>query len=76
VMGHEAACHALTLRGEGGLPKVLKAKVAAGKRMEVLVVGGGLTSAQIGDLVLRQGVSRVWHLMRGTMKGTFCGSLV
>jgi hypothetical protein len=75
-MGHEAACHALTLRGEGGLPKVLKAKVAAGKRTEVLVVGGGLTSAQIGDLVLRQGVSRVWHLMRGTMKGLFCGLLV
>jgi glycine/D-amino acid oxidase-like deaminating enzyme len=75
-MGHEAACHALTLRGEVGLPKVLKAKVAAGKRTEVLVVGGGLTSAQIGDLVLRQGVSRVWHLMRGTMKGLFCGLLV
>jgi hypothetical protein len=72
-MGHEAACHALTLRGEGDLPKVLKAKVAAGKRTEVLVVGGGLTSAQIGDLVLRQGVSRVWHLMRGTMKGVLYG---
>jgi hypothetical protein len=68
-VGHEAACHALTLRGEGSLPKVLRAKVAAGKRTNVLVVGGGLTSAQIGDLVLRQGVSRVWHLMRGTMKG-------
>jgi hypothetical protein len=40
-VGHEAACHALTLRGEGGLPEVLRAKVAAGKRTEVLVVGGG-----------------------------------
>lgn len=68
-MAHEAACHALTLRAESGLPKALKAKIAAGKRTEVLVVGGGLTSAQVGDLVLKQGVSRVWHLMRGTMKG-------
>jgi hypothetical protein len=75
-MGHEAACHALTLRGEGGLPKLLKAKVAAGKRTNVLVVGGGLTSAQIGDLVLKQGISKVWHLMRGTMKGLLYGCLI
>lgn len=72
-MGHEAACHALTLRGDSGLPKALKAKVAAGKRTNVLVIGGGLTSAQIGDLVLKQGVTKVWHLMRGTMKGMACG---
>lgn len=31
----------------------------------VVVVGGGLTSAQISDLALRRGVTRVWHLMRG-----------
>jgi hypothetical protein len=70
-MGHEGACHALTLRGEGGLPKALKAKVAAGKKTNVLVIGGGLTSAQVGDLVLKQGVTKVWHLMRGTLKGMF-----
>lgn len=70
-MKHEAACHALTLRGDCGLPKALKAKVAAGKRTNVLVVGGGLTSAQVGDLVLKQGVTKVWHLMRGTLKGLF-----
>lgn len=68
---HEAACHALTLRGDCGLPKTLKAKVAAGKRTNVLVIGGGLTSAQTGDLVLKQGVTKVWHLMRGTLKGLF-----
>ena len=70
-MKHEAACHALTLRGDCGLPKTLKAKVAAGKRTNVLVIGGGLTSAQTGDLVLKQGVAKVWHLMRGTLKGLF-----
>jgi hypothetical protein len=68
-MGHEGACHALTLRGEGRLPKVLRAKVAAGKETNVVVIGGGLTSAQIGDLVLKQGVTKVWHLMRGALRG-------
>jgi cation diffusion facilitator CzcD-associated flavoprotein CzcO len=68
-MGHEAACHALSLRGEGGLPKTLRDKVGAGKRTNVLVVGGGLTSAQVGDLVIRQGVAKVWHLTRGSLKG-------
>jgi len=70
-MKHEAACHALTLRGDCELPKALRAKVAAGNRTNVLVVGGGLTSAQTGDLVLKQGVTKVWHLMRGTLKGLF-----
>ena len=68
-MRHEAACHALSLRGEGGLPKVLKRKVEGGKRTNVVVVGGGLTSAQVGDLVIRQGVEKVWHLTRGALKG-------
>ncbi|CAK7200064.1 hypothetical protein SEUCBS139899_002752 [Sporothrix eucalyptigena] len=36
-----------------------------GKETNVLVVGGGLTSAQITDLLVRHGVTRVWHLMRG-----------
>ena len=67
--GHEAACHALSLRGECGLPKVLGEKVRAGKRTNVLVIGGGLTSAQVGDLVLKQGVTKVWHLTRGPLKG-------
>jgi hypothetical protein len=70
-MKHEAACHALTLRGDCGLPKILREKVTKGKRTNVLVVGGGLTSAQVGDLVLKQGVTKVWHLMRGTLKGMF-----
>lgn len=73
---HEAACHALAMRGESGLPKSLRAKVAAGKSTNVMVIGGGLTSAQIGDLVIRQGVSKVWHLTRGTLKGLLMERLV
>ncbi|RMJ27783.1 FAD binding domain protein [Aspergillus sp. HF37] len=34
----------------------------------VVVVGGGLTSAQIVDLAVRRGVTRVWHLMRSDVK--------
>lgn len=75
-MKHEAACHALTLRGDCGLPEGLRAKVAKGKRTNVLVVGGGLTSAQVGDLVIKQGVTKIWHLMRGTLKGLFSAEAV
>jgi hypothetical protein len=29
----------------------------------VMVVGGGLISAKIGDLAIRRGVTKVWHIM-------------
>lgn len=45
------------------------ARVRAHKPTNVLVIGGGLTSAQIADRAIRQGVTRVLHLMRGPMKG-------
>lgn len=34
-------------------------------RTNVMVVGGGLTSAQISDLAIRKGVSKIYHIMRG-----------
>lgn len=37
----------------------------------VLVVGGGLTSAQISDVLLRRGVSKVWLIMRSDLKSEF-----
>ncbi|OAA68277.1 FAD binding domain protein [Niveomyces insectorum RCEF 264] len=46
---------------------ILAARIRAGQPTNVLVVGGGLTSAQIADLALRRGVTRVWHLMRGNV---------
>ncbi|KAJ0159068.1 hypothetical protein CTA2_10367 [Colletotrichum tanaceti] len=46
----------------------VQAKMAARKTTNVLVVGGGLTSAQLSDLAIRRGVSKVWHLMRGPCK--------
>lgn len=44
------------------------AKIGSGKAVQIMVVGGGLTSAQVTDLALRRGVSKVWHLMRGPLR--------
>ncbi len=44
-------------------------KIKAGKMTNVLIVGGGLTSAQIADLAIQRGVGKVWLLMRGQVKG-------
>lgn len=43
-------------------------KVEAGLRTNLLVVGGGLTSAQLADLAIRKGVSKVWLLMRSRLR--------
>lgn len=43
----------------------LAARIKSRTPTNVLVVGGGLTSVQITDLLVRRGVTRVWHLMRG-----------
>jgi uncharacterized NAD(P)/FAD-binding protein YdhS len=48
-------------------PNVLQ-KVSAKKTTNVVVVGGGLSSAQISALVSKAGVTKVWHLMRGSLK--------
>lgn len=47
---------------------VVSAKLKAKKQTNVLVVGGGLTSAQISDMAVRKGITKVWHLMRGPCK--------
>lgn len=44
---------------------IVRARIDAKQRTNVLVVGGGLTSAQLTDLAIRRGVTKVWHLMRG-----------
>ncbi|CAI4217787.1 unnamed protein product [Parascedosporium putredinis] len=47
---------------------VVRARIAAGARTNVLVVGGGLTAAQIADLAVRRGAAKVWLFMRGPCK--------
>ncbi|EFQ96894.1 hypothetical protein MGYG_08817 [Nannizzia gypsea CBS 118893] len=46
----------------------LREMINNGKETHVLVVGGGLTSAQISDVVIRKGVTKVWLLMRSDLK--------
>jgi cation diffusion facilitator CzcD-associated flavoprotein CzcO len=44
-------------------------KIKRGQETNVLIIGGGLTSAQIADQAIRKGVTKVWLLMRGQVKG-------
>lgn len=43
-------------------------KINTAETTNILVIGGGLTSAQLSDLAIRRGVTKVWHLMRGPCK--------
>ncbi|EME44513.1 hypothetical protein DOTSEDRAFT_172765 [Dothistroma septosporum NZE10] len=61
--GCACACHAFTGQDEG-----LSARLTAGRPTNVLVIGGGLTSAQIADQAIRRGATRVFHVMRGPMR--------
>ncbi|KAL9116063.1 MAG: hypothetical protein Q9227_000431 [Pyrenula ochraceoflavens] len=62
----ECSCHTGQMRKF--LDRELEAKLCRGATTNVLVVGGGLTSAQVTDLAIRKGVTKVWHVMRSHMK--------
>ncbi|OBS21517.1 hypothetical protein FPOA_07854 [Fusarium poae] len=47
---------------------LVKQRIAAHRQTNILVVGGGLTSAQLTDLAIRKGVTKVWHVMRGPLR--------
>lgn len=47
----------------------IRQKISDYKHTEILIVGGGLTSAQMADLAIERGVSKVWLLTRGDLKG-------
>ncbi|KAF2141849.1 uncharacterized protein K452DRAFT_298510 [Aplosporella prunicola CBS 121167] len=47
---------------------IVSSKIKAKKETNVMVIGGGLTSAQLSDMAVRKGVTKVWHLMRGPCK--------
>ncbi|KAG5927495.1 hypothetical protein E4U42_002172 [Claviceps africana] len=57
------ACHSLQI--DVFPDPVIQQRIAAGRATNVLIVGGGLTSAQLTDLAIRKGVTKVWHIMRG-----------
>lgn len=61
------ACHSSEI---GRFPSLnVQRKIGQHRESNVVVVGGGLTSAQIVDLAARGGVSKVWYLMRSDVKG-------
>jgi hypothetical protein len=62
------ACHSSDLLKQNTLAPHVQQKIDAKEDTAVIVVGGGLTSAQIVDLCICRGVSRVWHIMRGHFK--------
>lgn len=66
LAGDKAAsylCHSMQIKSFPD-PKLQK-RILDRQHTNVLVVGGGLTSAQLSDLAIRRGVSKVWHIMRG-----------
>lgn len=47
---------------------LIQSRIAAGISTNVLIIGGGLTSAQLAVLALQKGVTKIWHLMRGPLR--------
>lgn len=63
---HEAATHAMHI--DEFPSSLVRSRIALRKPTNALIVGGGLTSAQLADLALRRGMSRVWLVIRGPLR--------
>lgn len=61
-----AITHAMQIKEMPSPP--VRAKIASKKPTNIVIVGGGLTSAQLADLAVRRGVGKVYLLMRGPLK--------
>ena len=64
----EGACHSTQLPRQMFLSKSLKHKILARVPTAVVIIGGGLTSAQIANQCIENGVGRVFLVMRGPLK--------
>ncbi|KAL5357845.1 hypothetical protein BJX96DRAFT_28656 [Aspergillus floccosus] len=62
----QGACHSTEIRSFPS-PNV-RSKIQQRRPTNLVIVGGGLTSAQIADMAIRKGVSKVWLLMRSDFK--------
>ncbi|KAK2797998.1 hypothetical protein FQN50_008994 [Emmonsiellopsis sp. PD_5] len=60
------ACHTLDIQ-RFPAPN-LSAKIRLRQETNVVVVGGGLSSAHIIDMAVKAGVGKVWHFTRGDLK--------
>ncbi|OCT51758.1 FAD binding domain protein [Cladophialophora carrionii] len=63
-----SVCHCFDTADNDCLPEHVLQKIDQGVPTSVVVVGGGLTSAQIADLIICRGVTKVWLLLRGSYK--------
>ncbi|KAI1329765.1 FAD binding domain-containing protein [Xylariaceae sp. FL0255] len=63
----EGATHVMYLKN-GDLPSLHTRHKMASSETHIVVVGGGLTSAQIADVLIRKGVTHVYLIMRGPLK--------
>ena len=70
--GAKACCHSMEIKSFPS-PNV-RQKLQQRQQTNVVVIGGGLSSAQIVDMAVRKGVTKVWFLMRSEMKGLFLPS--
>ncbi|KAI0469590.1 FAD binding domain-containing protein [Xylaria cf. heliscus] len=62
----EGATHAMHIKTFP--PLYMQKRIVLKAETNVLIVGGGLTSAQIADLAVRRGATKVWLIMRGPLK--------
>ena len=67
----EGACHSTQLPKQMFLPKRLKEKILTRVPTAIVVIGGGLTSAQIANKCIENGIGRVLLVMRGPLKRGF-----
>lgn len=62
------ACHSSQLPMQPFLGGIVRQKLLARKSTTLVVVGGGLTAAQLADKCVQEGVSRVYMIMRSALK--------
>lgn len=61
-------CHSMHIPQHRFPDDIVLNRIGKCQRTNILVVGGGLTSAQLSDLMIRRGVTKVWHIMRGPLR--------
>ena len=66
--GQQGACHSTQLPQRAFLSQSLVHKIAARLSTTVMVIGGGLTAAQIAPQCIEKGVKRVFMVMRSSLK--------
>lgn len=62
------ACHSMHIPQHQFPNDVVLERISRRQTTNILVVGGGLTSAQLSDLAISRGVTKVWQIMRGPLR--------